>query len=178
MTISNKKNQLIMIEGEAGTGKSVLSNTTFYNILQKSEVQKDKTGKEIKVYMLINHNEQFDLCRNVVKTLGFDEKFVQKPTPFLNKQKGKRAVDIVFIDEAHLLLTQGRQAYTGKNQLFDIMKKSNITVVMYDEYQALKKPQFIEPEFIDQIRTISKSQGNHMYLKDQMRMNCDPKTLA
>lgn len=176
-TIHNKKEQLIMVEGEAGTGKSVLTNTAFYNILQKSEMQKEKTGTEIKAYMLINHNEQFDLCRNVIKTLGFDEELVQKPTPFLNKIDADNPVDIVFVDEAHLLWTQGRQAYTGKNQLFDIMKRAKITVVMYDEFQALKKPQYIEPAFIDQIRNISSKQGNHFVLADQMRMHCNSYTL-
>ncbi|MCE0453856.1 DUF2075 domain-containing protein [Staphylococcus haemolyticus] len=41
-------------------------------------------------------------------------KIVRKPTSFINSHDPENKVDVVIVDEAHLLLTQGQQSYQGK----------------------------------------------------------------
>ena len=41
----------------------------------------------------------------------------------INNNKSEEPVDVVFVDEAHLLLTQGKMSYRGNNQLKDIMSQ-------------------------------------------------------
>jgi len=67
---------------------------------------------------------------------------VCKPTTFINHHSPEDPVDVAFIDEAHLLLTQGKQAYQGSNQLKDIIERAKVTVVMFDENQILTTEQY------------------------------------
>ena len=58
----------------------------------------------------------------MAKKLGLKNKngidVVMKPTSFINYQsKNNLKADVVIVDEAHLLLTQGKQSYRGKNHL-------------------------------------------------------------
>ncbi len=62
-------------------------------------------------------------------------------------------VDIAFIDEGHLLLTQGKQSYTGKNQLQDIIDRAKVTVVMFDANQVLTTEQYWEYQDLEHYRT-------------------------
>ncbi len=58
------------------------------------------------------------------------------------------------------------------------MGRARVTVIMFDEYQVLRKEQYIEPACINQIRTLSQAQGNHIPMVNQLRMNCDENTMA
>ncbi|WP_252904138.1 DNA/RNA helicase domain-containing protein [Secundilactobacillus silagei] len=89
----------------------------------------------------------------------------------------KNKVDIVLVDEAHLLWTQGKQAYRGKNQLDDIMARSKVTVAIFDPKQVLKTEEYLEETDIENIRNRSKSQGNFIELKNQLRVQADNQTI-
>ena len=83
---------------------------------------------------------------------------VDKPTRFINKHSEAGhgggherqnypcdPVDVVLIDEAHLLLTQGNQGYTGsRNMLVDIMRRARVVVAVYDLEQVLRKSQELD----------------------------------
>lgn len=69
-------------------------------------------------------------------------------------------VDVAFIDEAHLLLTQGKQSYRGKNQLQDIIDRAKVTVVMFDENQILTTEQLWEAQVLDHFKTLAKQNHN------------------
>ena len=104
---------MIFVEGEAGTGKTVLNSSTFYEICCQAE---EKGIKDLKCNLLVNHDEQVVVYEQIAKKLGLTEKYgevVVKPTSFINKHSTDNPVDIVFVDEAHLLWTQGKQAYQG-----------------------------------------------------------------
>ena len=68
------------------------------------------------------------------------KKDIMKPTSFINsvdKEKITKS-DITLVDEAHLLLTS-RDAYNGfyyENQLEEIIKRSKITIVIFDPKQV------------------------------------------
>ena len=171
---NNKDGQLIFVQGEAGTGKTVLNSALFYELITRG---KDLFGREISCHLMVNHKQQLNVYQQIAKRLSLGNDIVHKPTSFINKFSEKNKVDVAFIDEGHLLLTRGKQSYTGKNQLDDIMKRSRVTVVMFDEYQILTAEEYWEPSELDRIKNIAFSQRNLLFLSRQLRMQCSESTL-
>lgn len=175
--LENKETrQLIFIDGEAGTGKTVLNSSTFYELYCQAE----ENNRNLKCFLLVNHDEQITIYEQIAEKLGLIEKYgqvVSKPTTFINNHSKDEPVDIAFVDEAHLLLTQGKQSYRGKNQLNDIMDRARVTVVMFDENQILTTEQFWEAQILEQYRNQAKLEENHIVLKKQLRMQADPATM-
>lgn len=168
--------QLIFIDGEAGTGKTVLNSSTFYELYCRAEENDD----ELKCHLLVNHDEQITVYEQIAEKLGLTEKYgkvVSKPTTFINNHSEDDPVDVAFIDEAHLLLTQGKQSYRGNNQLKDIIDRSRVTVVMFDENQILTTEQFWEAQILEQYRNQAKMSENYIVLDKQLRMQVNPETM-
>lgn len=168
--------QLIFIEGEAGTGKTVLNSSTFYELYCRAEEEE----KALDCHLLVNHDEQIRVYEQIAEKLGLTEKYgnvVSKPTSFINNHTEDNPVDVVFVDEAHLLLTQGKQSYQGQNQLQDIIERSRVTVVMFDENQILTTEQFWEARILEQYRDLAKESDNYVVLEKQLRMQADPETM-
>lgn len=194
--LTNKTGQLVFVEGEAGTGKTVLTSSTFYDIIENELFN----NLELKYYMLINHEEQKHVYQNMARKLGHDEDIVLNPTTFLkqhsllDKKNGEYIpnpddmADIVFIDEAHLLWTQKNQQFDKKfilPQLDEIIKRARVTVIMFDENQVLHKGQVITLDYLKEKRALARKQGpapergenNYIVLKNQLRMNCSKETI-
>ena len=168
--------QLIFIDGEAGTGKTVLNSSTFYELYCQAEEEE----KTLKCYLLVNHDEQITVYEKIAEKLGLTAKYgkvVSKPTTFINNHSEDDPVDVVFVDEAHLLLTQGKQSYHGENQLKDIIARARVTVVMFDENQILTTEQFWEAQILEHYRNQAKAAENHIVLDKQLRMQADPVTM-
>ena len=168
--------QLIFIDGEAGTGKTVLNSSTFYELYCQAEEEE----KTLKCYLLVNHDEQITVYEQIAEKLGLTAKYgkvVSKPTTFINNHSEDDPVDVVFVDEAHLLLTQGKQSYHGENQLKDIIARARVTVVMFDENQILTTEQFWETQILEHYRNQAKAAENHIVLDKQLRMQADPITM-
>lgn len=168
--------QLIFIDGEAGTGKTVLNSSTFYELYCQAEEEK----KTLKCYLLVNHDEQITVYEQIAEKLGLTAKYgkvVSKPTTFINNHSENDPVDVAFVDEAHLLLTQGKQSYHGENQLKDIIARARVTVVMFDENQILTTEQFWEAQILEHYRNQAKVANNHIVLDKQLRMQADPVTM-
>lgn len=175
--LKNKETkQLIFIEGEAGTGKTVLNSSTFYELYCQAE----ENNQSIDCHLLVNHDEQITVYEQIAEKLGLTEKYgkvVSKPTTFINNHSADEPVDVAFIDEAHLLLTQGKQSYRGQNQLKDIIDRARVTVVMFDENQILTTEQFWEAQILDEYRNQAKAEDNYIVLDKQLRMHADPETI-
>ena len=168
--------QLIFIDGEAGTGKTVLNSSTFYELYCQAE----ENHKELNCHLLVNHDEQITVYEQIAEKLGLTEKYgkvVSKPTTFINNHSEENPVDVAFIDEAHLLLTQGKQSYRGENQLKDIIDRARVTVVMFDENQILTTEQFWESQILEQYRNQAKKSHNYIILDKQLRMQVDAVTM-
>lgn len=168
--------QLIFIDGEAGTGKTVLNSSTFYELYCQAEEEE----KTLKCYLLVNHDEQITVYEQIAEKLGLTAKYgkvVSKPTTFINNHSEDDPVDVVFVDEAHLLLTQGKQSYHGENQLKDIIARARVTVVMFDENQILTTEQFWEAQILEHYRNQARAAENHIVLDKQLRMQADPVTM-
>ena len=173
---NDEKNQLVFIEGEAGTGKTVLNSSTFYELYCQAE----ENNKKLDCHLLVNHDEQITVYEQIANKLGLTEKYgkiVSKPTNFINNHSSNNMVDVVFIDEAHLLLTQGKQSYRGENQLKDIIDRAKVTVVMFDENQILTTEQFWEAQILEQYRNQAKQSDNYIVLDKQLRMQVNQETM-
>ena len=75
------------------------------------------------------------------KVKALKKKNFDKPTPFINKRKkSKQKADIVFVDEAHLLLTKPDRFnnFEENNHLEEIIKHSKVVILVFDDKQVLK----------------------------------------
>ena len=177
---NDERGQLIFIEGEAGTGKTVLNSSTFYELFCRYEESKnnneDLIDETSNCFLLVNHDEQITVYNQIADKLGLTDKYgqvVYKPTSFINKYSVDNPVDVVFVDEAHLLLTQGKQSYMGNNQLEDILKRARVVVVMFDEDQVLTTEQYWEDELLEKYKNIAIKNGNYIKLENQLRMHAN-----
>lgn len=177
--------QLILVEGNAGSGKTVLMSNIFYDLVHEDQIfskeqREDKKFERLSVAMIVNQNEQLKVYEEISDKLfdKADQVQVSKPITFINKISPKKKVDIALIDEAHLLLTQKNQAYAkyGTNMLEDILKRAKVVMAVYDPAQVLSTASVLEEtEFADLERKTGKE--NIIYLKNQMRIDASQATI-
>lgn len=175
----NKEGQLIFVHGEAGTGKTVLLSTLFYELFQQTD-EKDPVFKETKNYLLVNHDEQLTVYQQIMKKLGVlksGSEFVGKPTRFINQISPDEKVDVVLIDEGHLLLTQGKQSYKGNNHLKDILERAKVVILIFDENQILTTEQYWEDHKLIEYKERALQQNNYIELKKQIRIKASDATV-
>lgn len=184
--------RLILVQGAAGTGKTVLISHLFNRLAQlviedgvvdgdADDIMKFGPDVEQDVVMLVRHNEQRHVYNQIAKKLGIqkssDER-VMKPSSFINKRSEKnpnsnrsdvtlpsRHIGVALVDEAHLLLTQGDQGYSGKNMLLDIMRRAAVTIAVFDPDQILQTAQRWEP---DDLRALLDNHNEGMYSSVQL----------
>lgn len=180
---NNQKNNLIFVCGEAGAGKTVLLSSIFYDLITTI----DKTGNllnnynnSLDAYLLVNHDQQLKVYQEIMYKLGIiNEKSnkVTKPTKFINQHKNKQPVDLILIDEAHLLWTQGKQAYRGQNQLDDLKKMAKVIIAVFDHDQILTTASYWENSKIKKILMDAKNNNNLIRLHNQLRIQADQETM-
>ena len=92
--ILSKKNDshaVIFVEGEAGSGKTVLNSSIFYELctIQNEEEPLSLGLNKLKCSFLINHDEQVKVFQQIVNRLGLvaaeGQELVSKPTRFINR---------------------------------------------------------------------------------------------
>lgn len=176
--IQKEGNHVIVIEGDAGTGKSVLLSSLF-NTIQDLAKSEDSFLEETDNYLLVNHSEMLKTYKSIANSLpNLKKKSLMKPTPFINeKTKTGATADIVLVDEAHLLLTK-EDSYNNfryQNQLDEIIKRSKITVVIFDPKQVLKIKSYWNDRLLEEI--INQYDAKTVKLTDQMRMNANRETM-
>ncbi|WP_017471403.1 DUF2075 domain-containing protein [Amphibacillus jilinensis] len=163
---------VFLIKGEAGTGKSVVLSSLF-NTLQ--DYSKDTSSSLYKTnnYLLVNHGEMIKTYQSIASSLpNLKKNNFLKPTSFINKvDKGTiKAADVVLVDEAHLLLSK-EDTYNNfnyQNHLEEIIKRSKITVIIFDPKQFLKIKSYWNEATI---RDMTKQHKTTVYhLTDQFRI--------
>lgn len=176
--IRKEGNHVIAIEGDAGTGKSVLLSSLFNTI---QDLAKDDSSPLCGTdnYLLVNHTEMLKTYKSIANSLpNLKKKSLMKPTPFINeKTKAGETADIVLIDEAHLLLTK-EDSYNNfryQNQLDEIIKRSKIAIVIFDPKQVLKIKSYWNDKLLEEIT--NQYNAKTVKLTDQMRMNANPETI-
>ncbi|WP_143462648.1 DUF2075 domain-containing protein [Levilactobacillus enshiensis] len=173
---AHEMQQLMLVEGEAGSGKTVLLSTLFYQLWQLGEDLNYTDFKTANIYLLVNHDEQVKVYQNIAEKLGMKVANVSKPTTFINHHDPDDPVDVVLVDEAHLLWTQGKQSYRGQNQLQDIMTRAKLTVAVFDAKQMLKTEGYLTASEIQKLETKAAQRGNLIKFKQQLRMNASEAT--
>ena len=171
-------NHVIAIEGDAGTGKSVLLSSLF-NTMQ--DMAKDDSSLLFGTdnYLLVNHTEMLKTYKSIANSLpNLKKKNLMKPTPFINQKiKTEETADIVLIDEAHLLLTK-EDSYNNfhyQNHLDEIIKRSKIAIVIFDAKQVLKIKSYWNERLLEEIT--HQYNAKTVKLTDQMRMNANSETI-
>lgn len=179
---SEDTGQLILVTGDAGAGKTVLLSSLFFELFQGEDNSTDPMAyQDLDAYMLVNHEEQVVVYENIATRLGVLDKEktrVSRPTRFINNPRFEREepelADVVLIDEAHLLWTQGKQSYRGKNQLKDLLERARVVVAVFDKNQILAANQYWEEQ---EFLALTESASQTVHLTNQMRMDADPKTI-
>lgn len=166
---NDEEGQFIMVTGEAGAGKTVLLSNLFYDL-----VGYKKYGHPLNVHIMVNHDEQVKVYKEISKKLGIDVNLVGKPTSFINK--GERA-DVILVDEAHLLWTQGKQSYRGTNQLEDLRKLGKVVVIIFDQHQVLRSQQIVEAAQLQKMVGEALKSDNLIELKNQLRIDASESTI-
>ena len=89
----NRSGQIIFVEGEAGTGKTVLNSSTFYEIFCQAE---EDWEISVDCKLIVNHDEQLHVYKQIAERLGLSDKYgevVCKPTRFINSYSPENPVD-------------------------------------------------------------------------------------
>ena len=178
----NKTGQLILVAGEAGSGKTVLMSSLFYDLFQLSQEDSENVIlKNNSQYLLVNHDQQLIVYEQIAEKLGILSKknpnIVSKPTSFITKHSPEEKVDILIVDEAHLLWTQGKQAYQGDNQLKDLLERAKVVVAVFDPNQVLSREQYWDDEEFNYLINTTNLYGNYIELNNQMRINGSQETV-
>ncbi len=193
---SDESGHLILVKGEAGSGKTVLLSTLFLDLLQMGadgsrkakddeesaqDLPAESDDASLDAHILVNQNDQLKVYQGVIRKLGLlkrGECRVWKPTPFIKKHAENSKVDVVLVDEAHLLLTTGKQSYQGNNQWLDLLKRARVVVAVYDENQTRDYNQVVEPRIRREVDSYIGSHKTTILLKNQMRMDAEEPTIS
>lgn len=178
----NQERQLILVGGDAGAGKTVLLSSLFYELFQAAQENSDwPLLKGSTQCLLVNHEQQLKVYKQIATKLGLNLKnkdIVSKPTRFINNHDKKDPkVDVILVDEAHLLWTQGKQSYRGDNQLKDLLDRARVVVAVFDEHQILSREQYIDKLGIQQMIHDAIQDNNYIKLENQLRINANEKTI-
>ena len=171
--LSTQTKGLFQLNGDAGTGKSVILTQLF---LRLEKLAKDN---ETDNYFLVNHPELLKVYQE--NASGYKElrknRFL-RPTTFINRMnKENKSADVVVIDEAHLLLSEADRYnnFEQNNQLEEIIKLSKVVIIVYDERQVLKLKSFWSQKVIDNLVKRFQLHYQLATLHVQMRMQAPKK---
>lgn len=169
--LNDDTHAVFTIYGDAGTGKSVILSKLFYDIQQMAH-EKSSPLYQANNYFLVNHPEILKVYK---KMAGSQDNVLKKnfnrPTSFINQNdKTHQDVDITIIDESHLLLSRGDHYnnFYYDNQLSEIIKRSQITILVFDHRQVLRTKSFWNLERLHHI--IDPYTNGEYHLTHQFRM--------
>lgn len=155
--LHGKDHSIAIIEGAAGTGKSV--------VLMEL-VRQYMTNKRYKTALVVNHPELYKAYREMGTAIpGMDVSTIRRPTSLINDaQKNHKKYDIIFVDEAHLLYSKSEPYahYRGQNQLTDLMDLAQVVVAVYDFEQVFQSKMYWDKDLL--FKTI----GRHPYKQFDM----------
>lgn len=172
---SNEYGSLLVIEGEAGVGKSVVLSSIF-NTIQERVEEASSNLYRTENYLAVNHEEMFKTYKNIAKQVKhLKGKNFAKPTSLINmlQKEGKRA-DIIFVDEAHLLLTKPDtyNGFHGNNHLEEFLKLAKVVVIIYDQDQVLKLKSLWGAATLEGLKKLSTFHEEYQ-LTNQFRMQAN-----
>jgi DUF2075 family protein len=170
---------LFVVEGEAGVGKSVVLSSIF-NTIQEYKAEPSSPLYKTENYLVVNHEEMYKTYRRIAAQLKhLKMKDFDKPTPLINRLQGQdKKVDIILIDEAHLLLTRQDKYnnFHSDNHLEELLKLAKVVVIVYDRDQVLKLKSLWGEKMLENL--IEKSSHHERYeLTNQFRIHANDEVL-
>lgn len=172
--LHDDQHAVFTIYGDAGTGKSVILSKLFFDLQQMAH-DKDNPLYQSNNYFLVNHPEILKVYKKMAGSQAHVlKKNFNRPTSFINQyDKNPKPVDITIIDEAHLLLSRGDHYnnFYYDNQLAEIIKRSQITVLVFDHRQVLRTKSFWNLERLHNI--IDSYTNGEYHLTHQFRMTAN-----
>ncbi|WP_426067020.1 DNA/RNA helicase domain-containing protein [Gluconobacter sp. NFX36] len=171
------RSALLVIEGAAGTGKSVVLNAIFNNIQTRARSKNSADPLNgTRNALLVNHPEMLKLYRNIAADMPALKKAdFERPTTFINRHhKAETKADIVLVDEAHLLLTRPDRYnhFKQQNHLEEILDLARVVIIVFDPSQVLKFKSHWSSTLLDQF-----CQGRltrTLHLTTQFRIEAGP----
>lgn len=166
--LDSQKKHVFQLNGDAGTGKSVILTKLFL------EIEKMAKSNGTDNYFLVNHPELLKVYQeNAGQFAELRKNRFLRPTTFINRMhKENRQADIVVIDEAHLLLSESDNYnnFTQQNQLEEVIKLSKVVILVFDERQVLKLKSYWSQTLLDNIIKRQQATYQKATLTTQMRM--------
>lgn len=160
------------IYGDAGTGKSVVLSTLFERLQHASRLDSSSPFYKTTNFFLVNHPEILKVYREIAGPIkGLYKKDFARPTSLINQlEKKQQQIDVAVIDEAHLLLSKPDHYnnFYHDNQLQEIIKRSKVVILVFDQYQVLRMKSLWTPARLQQITHQYPHQDYH--LRHQFRM--------
>ena len=170
---------LLVIEGEAGVGKSVVLSSIFNTIQERAE-EASSPLFNTENYLVVNHEEMFKTYKGIAKQVKhLKGKNFAKPTPLVNTlQKEQKKADIIFVDEAHLLLTKSDtyNNFHGNNHLEELLKLAKVVVIIYDQNQVLKLKSLWGAATLVELKKMS-AYNEEYQLTNQFRMQANDEVI-
>ncbi|CAH1856976.1 DUF2075 domain-containing protein [Convivina praedatoris] len=152
--LKSGEHHIVVIEGQAGTGKSVLL-TKLFQRLKAGATLKGSPYYQKQCVFTVNHPELLKIYQELGRQLpGIYKKDYVRPTSLINDcHKTKKMYDIVLVDEGHLLFTKPEPyiRFTQENQLSEIIKLSRVVVVVFDFKQVMQTKMFWNKPLLDKV---------------------------
>jgi len=162
ITKKAKCKSTIIVKGGPGTGKSVISLNSFYQLI--------KDGRNIK---FVAPNAAFrgvvleHLTKNSVRGKNRINHLFTGSSQFVHAQPN--TFDILVVDEAHRLKDGSAYMYQGDNQVDDIIKASKVNVFFVDDAQRIRPEDIGTSSEIKRIAAQYKSTVYELELQAQFR---------
>lgn len=133
---------VFVVEGEAGTGKSVVLTHLFNDLQVAARTAKESPLYQTKNQFTVNHPEVLKVYRELAGGQAhLLKKDFQRPTSLINQlDKSGDHRDVVVVDEAHLLLSKADHYnnFYHDNQLTELLKHASVVILVVDFAQVLR----------------------------------------
>lgn len=170
---------IFTVYGDAGTGKSVVLAHLFNEIQVAARTDKTSALYGTTNYFVVNHPEILKVYKEIAGNLPhLYKKDFTRPTSLINQlDKRSATLDVIVIDEAHLLLSRADpyNNFTYQNQLVELIKRAKIVILVFDPYQVLRTKTFWTTHQLEQITHQYPHEDYH--LTHQFRVNASDKLL-
>lgn len=154
--------------------------SSIFNTIQERAEEASSPLYKTENYLVVNHEEMFKTYKGIAKQVKhLKASHFAKPTPLVNKlQKAEKKADIIFVDEAHLLLTKPDtyNNFYGKNHLEELLKLAKVVVIIYDQDQVLKLKSLWGAATLTTLKGLS-TYNEEYQLTNQFRMQANDEVI-
>ncbi|MBM6982039.1 MAG: DUF2075 domain-containing protein [Bifidobacterium thermophilum] len=130
---------LILVAGAAGTGKTVLLSHLFYRLNEELGDMRGARDKS-EVDLIVNHDQQLTVYRNIAKKLGMDKVNTSSITGRKTVAEVTKAIGFINAKSSKVEIEEGKEYQTkAKVTLYDYDKPAEIAdVALVDEAHLLQ----------------------------------------